>query len=193
MEKGRGGKPFMREASKGVRPFKTAVRRAALGSDGKPMLQFVGPVLVQIAFEFRRPAANQDPYPTTKNTVGDIDKLTRAVLDGLTESGVVEDDRFVVALDSVTKTWGPKDLAVITVRQAPSPEALVQSTVDFSGCACDLITCRECSARRGVLPARLDESGPPRFLPLARNPFETGGCPEHGIEPCYGVEEWPHH
>lgn len=185
----RGGK-YMTESSAGVKPFRTALRRAALGPDGLTMAKFTGAVVVSIAFEFKQAKSNTDPYPTGKN-IGDVDKLTRAVLDGLVAAQVIEDDSLVINLRDVTKRWGAEDRAIITVSSAEEERA--QSIVAFSGCACDKITCRECSARRGVLPARLDESGPPRFLPLPRNPFETGGCPEHGIEPCYGIEEWPHH
>ena len=52
LDKGAKGKPFMREASSGVHPFRTAVKRAALGDEGRPMARFVGPVVVDIVFEF---------------------------------------------------------------------------------------------------------------------------------------------
>jgi len=133
LAKGKGGKPFMRESSNGVHPFRVAVRRAAQGADGRPRQSFTGPVSVSIEFEFVQPKSNTDPYPTTKNTVGDIDKLTRAVLDGITEAEVIEDDRFVVDLEHVTKRWGHEDRAVITVTPVPvGPETSTMGVVDFS-------------------------------------------------------------
>lgn len=184
LDTGKGGKPFMRESSHGVAPFRQAVKKAALGPDGLPRATFKGEVVVgPIEFVFRQAKSNQDDSPTGQN-IGDIDKLTRAVLDALTMSGVIEDDRYVIALKDVAKYWGDEDRVTITVRSAAreNPFRPVAETVDFVRCACDRITCRECSARRGVLPARLDESGPPRFLPLARNPFEEDGI-DYGRKP----------
>lgn len=182
LDKGKRGKPFMRESSAGVRPFRTAVRRAAADETGRPRAQFIGPVAVSISFEFKQTKSNTDLYPTGKN-IGDLDKLTRAVLDGLTEAEVIEDDAWVINLRDVTKRWGDEDRAIIVVSSIEEDRA--QSVVDFAGCACDQITCQECSARRGLLPARIDEPiGPPRFLPIpkARNPFESYG-------PCVGCGE----
>jgi crossover junction endodeoxyribonuclease RusA len=117
LQHGKGGKAYMVESSKAVKPFRTAVKRAALGHDGRPMVSFTGAVKVSIEFEFVRPASNQDEHATTKNTVGDIDKLTRAVLDALTEAQVIEDDRFVVQVEA-SKWWADEDQVFITVQCA---------------------------------------------------------------------------
>jgi Holliday junction resolvase RusA-like endonuclease len=112
----RTARAHMREASNNVHPWRTKVRRAALGPDGNPLRQFHGPVQVHIEFEFRRAKSNQDDYPTGMN-IGDVDKLTRAVLDALTQSRVIEDDRYVVEV-SASKHWGDEDRAVISVSPA---------------------------------------------------------------------------
>jgi Holliday junction resolvase RusA-like endonuclease len=114
------GSKYMAESSAGVKPFRTAVRRAALNAD-RP--QFLGPVLVGIVFEFKQAKSNEDPYPTGRN-IGDLDKLTRAVLDALTEAKVIEDDSFVVGwlgTDEPSKLWGDRDQVIITVRPVPVP------------------------------------------------------------------------
>ena len=132
MSQNKSGNHYMRESSAGVKPFRTAVRRAAQGPSGKTAMHFFGPVVVGIEFEFLQPKSNKDPYPTAR-TIGDVDKLTRAVLDGLVEAEVIEDDSLVVALESVTKTWGPRDGAYITVKSAVLPEVVgPSSVVDFA-------------------------------------------------------------
>lgn len=60
------------------------------------------PVSVHIEFYFPRPAAARNRLYPHKRSVGDIDKLSRAVLDALqpnrTEIGVLMDDSLVVDL-----------------------------------------------------------------------------------------------
>lgn len=113
------GQKYMKEASDRVKPWRTKVRRAALGPDGNPIRRFTGPVQVHIEFEFRRAKSNQDDYPTGQN-IGDADKLTRAVLDALTQARVIEDDRYVVEV-SASKHWAEEDRAVISVAPAREP------------------------------------------------------------------------
>lgn len=113
------GSKYMTESSKAVKPFRTAVKRAALGPDGRPMAKFSGPVAVTLMFEFRRAKSNTDPYPTGQN-IGDLDKLTRAVFDALTQAGVIEDDSDIIVIERASKIWGPMDLVTVTVREAVS-------------------------------------------------------------------------
>lgn len=60
------------------------------------------PVSVDIVFYFPRPAAAKNRLYPHKRSVGDIDKLSRAVLDALqpsrTEIGILMDDSLVVDL-----------------------------------------------------------------------------------------------
>lgn len=158
LDKGKDGKPFMRESSHGVKPFRDAVKRAALGADGLPRATFKGEVVVSIEFVFRQAKSNQDDSPTGQN-IGDIDKLTRSVLDALTMSGVIEDDKYVVALKDVAKYWGDEDRVTITVRSA-ARESIVKTIVDFD----EVIT----PANMHFTPINQHQF---TSEPLARNPF----------------------
>ncbi|HVH81325.1 MAG TPA: RusA family crossover junction endodeoxyribonuclease [Stellaceae bacterium] len=106
------GNGRMIESSKAVGPWREAIRWAtAQARAGQPAL--TGPVIVAVQFAFARPAvhfgkgrnagqlrADAPRYPMTKTTTGDLDKLTRAVLDGITAGGAILDDKQVVALDA---------------------------------------------------------------------------------------------
>lgn len=72
----------------------------AVRTDGEP---YAGPVDVFTYFRFERQQAagggvwpsHDTPCPTAMD-LGDEDTLRRAVLDGLTQAGVIDDDRWVV-------------------------------------------------------------------------------------------------
>ena len=55
----------------------------------------LGPVRVTLMFFLRQPKRPKAPVPITKP---DIDKLARAVLDGMTDAGVIRDDSQVTTL-----------------------------------------------------------------------------------------------
>jgi crossover junction endodeoxyribonuclease RusA len=131
------GSKFMKEASDNVKPWRRKIVRAAMGSDGRPMATFKGPVEIHIEFEFRRAKSNTDDFPTGQN-IGDGDKLTRAVWDALTQAKVIEDDAYCVDW-SGSKRWAEEDRAYITVRnpRGYSPDVLPGppaqgSIVDFA-------------------------------------------------------------
>jgi Holliday junction resolvase RusA-like endonuclease len=108
------GSQYMKEASDRVKPWRKKIERAAMGSDGRPLATFKGPVEIHIEFEFRRAKSNTDDFPTGQN-IGDGDKLTRAVWDALTQAKVIEDDAYCVDW-SGSKRWAEEDRAYITVR-----------------------------------------------------------------------------
>jgi Holliday junction resolvase RusA-like endonuclease len=56
-----------------------------------------GPVLLVVEFGFLRPKSVKREYPTVKP---DLDKLERALLDGITDSGLWRDDSQVVSMPS---------------------------------------------------------------------------------------------
>lgn len=98
----------MRESSPHLPAWRTAVKHAgyaALKFAGvlplqRPMHPAGVPVKVDIMFWIERwdGCETADPYCLDVTHSGDIDKLTRAVLDGLTAAGVWADDRQVATL-----------------------------------------------------------------------------------------------
>lgn len=90
----------MIEMSKGVAPWREAVRaetqRVYLAGD-LPFPPMDGPVEVRINFRLPRPASapRRVTHPAKRP---DLDKLIRAVLDGLTAGGAWRDDGQVVTL-----------------------------------------------------------------------------------------------
>lgn len=119
LQHGKNGKPYMIESSKAVGPWRKKIERAAKGSDGRPLATFTGPVEIDIEFEFRRAKSNDDDFPTAR-TIGDGDKLTRAVWDALTQAKVIQDDAFCVRW-SGSKHYAEEDRAYITIRAARPP------------------------------------------------------------------------
>lgn len=106
------GNGRMIEMSKAVGPWREAVRAETARTCSLPL---DGPLRVQLVFSIRRPRSH---YRTGKNNWllkpgapawpaarPDIDKLARAVLDGLTMGGAWKDDGQVAWLATV-KQWG---------------------------------------------------------------------------------------
>lgn len=94
----RDGSAFVRSASAGLAAYQGAIEAAFLRQ--RDRLQQMGrsrfepPYLVEVHFYFSRPARSKYEHPVRL----DIDKCTRAVLDALTNAGVIEDDRHVISL-----------------------------------------------------------------------------------------------
>lgn len=71
-----------------LKPWRAAVTRAAEATRlDHP--QMTGPVRVEAVFVFARPASVKRRFPSVKP---DLDKLVRALFDGLTDSGMWKDD-----------------------------------------------------------------------------------------------------
>lgn len=86
----------VRESSKYLKPWrdkviKEAARVLAEHCDGVP---FTGPLHVDLTFRMHRGKSVRRAYHTT---TPDGDKLKRGVLDGLTQGGLIEDDKFMVS------------------------------------------------------------------------------------------------
>ena len=90
------------------------VRRGGAGV-GAAALPWTGPVRVRIGFYFDRPETGVGvsmPFPVIDagvNAVGDLDKLTRNVLDALQGSGLIKNDCLVVGIVA-EKRWVPNGL-----------------------------------------------------------------------------------
>jgi crossover junction endodeoxyribonuclease RusA len=118
------GRVNLVESSKGVAPFREAVRAETQRSGAAV---FTGPVEVTLEFFFQRPKSH---YRTGRNSHllkddaphypcgagrNDIDKLARAALDGLTAGGAWLDDAQAVTL-TASKNYRPLAGCDITVR-----------------------------------------------------------------------------
>src|SRR5664279_5285650 len=97
----RGGKVQLVESSKAVKPWREAVKHAALdvlaASKTSPL---TGPVSVQVAFTIRKPASAPKRRITWPQKKPDLDKLLRSTLDALSDAGMWVDDSQVVEIHS---------------------------------------------------------------------------------------------
>lgn len=87
-----GGKVWLRDANATkLKPWREKVAAAARDAGAR----FDGPVTVTLMFTMPRPKKSRFKLPAVKP---DLDKLTRAVFDGLTDGGLIADDALVVEL-----------------------------------------------------------------------------------------------
>lgn len=121
------GKTFVREDNAGTKPWRKRMVEA-LQENGKPRAVFEDAVWVRLRFVFLRPKSHgPDSLPTSKQ-LGDVDKLTRNVLDALTQAKVITDDKFVIKLREVEKVYGPNPGVHIEIGPAvPNPFADVST------------------------------------------------------------------
>lgn len=92
----------MFESSKRVKPWREAVTTAATGLE-----PIAPPYDVKVFFFIQAPKRTNAAYPVAP-TVGDLDKLLRATFDGLTQSGIITDDRHIVTTEAA-KNWAGTD------------------------------------------------------------------------------------
>ena len=100
------GRVSMIESSTRVRPWRDAVI-AAVHAQTHPTPTMMGPVRADITFVFKRPKSHyltrgrglkpDAPIWATSRACGDLDKLQRATFDGLTDSGIIDDDSQITA------------------------------------------------------------------------------------------------
>jgi Holliday junction resolvase RusA-like endonuclease len=98
-----GGRARIATKSPALMAWRHAIATAAAGAMGeRPVL--TGPVRLSATFSLPRPPSipRKRIYPTTKP---DLDKLVRALLDGLT-GVVLVDDKLVVSFGNVDKAYG---------------------------------------------------------------------------------------
>lgn len=87
------GKARLVEMARGLKPWRQIVHLEALAALRAARAEpFVGPVAVSLEFVMRRPKRPTKPACDTKP---DLDKLVRAVLDGLTGAAIADDSAVV--------------------------------------------------------------------------------------------------
>lgn len=110
------GRGVLVESSKAVKPWREAVKYAALEVLLRARQQpLSGPVILDVTFLLPRPKGHyrtgrfdhllRDSAPLYPAGKPDIDKLVRSTLDGLGEAGVFRDDAQVVSLDGTVKLY----------------------------------------------------------------------------------------
>jgi Holliday junction resolvase RusA-like endonuclease len=95
--------------AKVLKPWRTAVAEAAQSAPG--FEAFEGAVSVEVEFVFPRPKTVKRMWPSV---APDIDKLLRALLDGITGSGLWGDDAQVVRVRAL-KSYGEMPRAIVLV------------------------------------------------------------------------------
>lgn len=103
----RGRKPIMIEDHAHSEPWRNKIKFEIWKQC--PLERFPGAVTVEASFVFAQtgPSAQQLCWPVLNagvNASGDLDKLTRNLLDAMQESRMIVDDCMVVRLD-VKKMW----------------------------------------------------------------------------------------
>jgi Holliday junction resolvase RusA-like endonuclease len=92
----KNGNPYTRPASRYEKPWVEAVKAATqLAARHHDPLD--APYSVELEFRLRVPRRNRPEMPWWP-TAHDIDKLTRATIDGLVQGGALSDDRHVTVL-----------------------------------------------------------------------------------------------
>lgn len=106
----------MFESSKRVKPWREIVTQAAVqaGEDAALMGPLKPPYRVDVWFYIKKPKTTRATHPVAP-TVGDLDKLVRAVGDALTASGLIEDDRHIVTIYT-KKMWAVGEKPGATIR-----------------------------------------------------------------------------
>lgn len=107
----------MFESSKRVKPWRDIVTQcAAIAADEAALLRpLTPPYRLDVWFYFDRPRTTRAKHPVAP-TVGDLDKLVRAIGDSLTQSGLIEDDRHIITIHA-QKAWaGPAEGSGAVIR-----------------------------------------------------------------------------
>lgn len=97
-------RPMLLEVSKKLGPWRAAVQAGAMVARQRLGTTLKQPVAVCATFWCKRPKRPARPYP-----VLDLDKLQRALFDGLVEGGLIVDDSWIVDVIA-TKRWCEKGI-----------------------------------------------------------------------------------
>jgi Holliday junction resolvase RusA-like endonuclease len=106
------GKAVMTEAEKGLvverKKLSKWITEQLVDTDWIPPAKSK-PVIIQAAFSFERPKTVKREHHTVKPNV---DKLTRYLLNAITQSGLIDDDAQVVAITAM-KEYGERDFNLV--------------------------------------------------------------------------------
>ena len=124
------GRGVMVESSKNVKPWREAVKAAALDTQHPGWLLLDEPLAVEMVFTFARPRGHyrtgrnahllRENAPTRPATLPDLSKLVRSTEDALTDAGIWRDDARVVECTARKVYPGEDDLAL------PTPSAVIR-------------------------------------------------------------------
>ena len=102
------GHGVMVESSKAVRPWREAVKAAALDvMGGAPPLD--GPLIARMVFTMPKPKSAPKGRRTWPDRMPDLSKLIRSTEDALTDAGVWADDARVVGYSRAEKVFPGED------------------------------------------------------------------------------------
>lgn len=106
----------MREASQRVKPWRDQVTQvAAQTAEAEHLLApLTPPYQVDMWFYIQKPRTTRATHPVAP-AIGDLDKLTRACGDALTQSGLIEDDRHIITLHA-EKRWAVDEEPGVIIR-----------------------------------------------------------------------------
>lgn len=100
-----------------LKPWRAEVARVAEATWGD-RAPLAGAVRVEAVFVFERPKSARRPHPSVKP---DADKLTRALLDGVTDAGCWADDSQVTQLD-IEKVYGTAPGVHVSIENVSADE-----------------------------------------------------------------------
>jgi crossover junction endodeoxyribonuclease RusA len=112
----KNGTRFTREASKRAKPWLEKVIYAA-GANRPGGKTLEPPYEIELAFFLPKPKKPKYGWPVSG---GDLDKLVRGVLDGLTQGELILDDRHVVSISTRKEFVAPAAARVDVVVSTPS-------------------------------------------------------------------------
>ena len=99
------GGGVMIESSKAVKPWREAVKSAALDVRGPGWVPIDAPLAVSMVFTMPKPASAPKRRRTWPMRTPDLSKLIRSTEDALTDAGIWRDDARVVSYERTTKVY----------------------------------------------------------------------------------------
>lgn len=100
----KNGRGILGESSKKVKPWREAVKAAALEARaGQPPLD--EPVVLSITFTMLKPASAPKRRRTYPMTMPDLSKLARSTEDAMTDAGIFKDDARIIGYSGLWKSY----------------------------------------------------------------------------------------